>query len=161
MDNIKSDLGKATGLRADVETKKHGGSGGTSFTLTNGSHAVTKLKVWTDTGCGFRSDRDLVKDIEITWDDGTKRHITGNQDGNSSDITFQDKEKVSTMTLRTGNRVDKVSLTTTNSRKFDEGQDHGTAYSQRVGNGVLLGFEGTFDAADKELISIGSKFATD
>ena len=157
----------ATSLKAAVTTKSTGGSGGTSFTLTKEKHVVTKIQVWTNTGsktsAGDWSDRQLVKDIELTWDNGDTDNITGNQSGDSVDFDFNDKEKVTSMTIRTGGRVDKISFVTDKKeddefRTFTAGQDHGSPHTQSVGKGFLYGFHGTYDQAQKELISLGAKF---
>lgn len=157
----------ATSLKAAVTTKSTGGSGGTEFTLTNQEHAVTKIQVWTDIGSNTKdgnwSDRQLVKDIELTWSNGTTSNITGNQSGNSVDFKFNDKEKVTSMTIRTGNRVDKISFDTDKKedgeyRKFAAGEDHGSEHTQTVGKGILYGFRGYYDTTKNELISVGAKF---
>ncbi|GAO15274.1 uncharacterized protein UV8b_04910 [Ustilaginoidea virens] len=158
MDSLQHGLGHATGLKPDVNTKDAGGSGGKDFYLTNGKHVVTKVKVWTDTGSGDWKDRDLVKDIEVTFDDGMTAHVTGNQTGNSSDLEFGEKEKVASMVFRTGARVDKVYFKTDLDNELSQGTENGSPHDQNVGNGVLLGFHGRWDETNKELIALGSRF---
>lgn len=162
MADIGSGLGHATGIMADVSTSSTGGTDTgdyvKAYTLTHGEYTVKKIQVWTATGSGRWKDRQLVKDIELTWTDGHVNHITGNQSGNSTDLTFEDAEKVKSLTLRTGDRVDKVELITDQDHELKEGEDHGSEKVQRIGGGGLLGFTGNWDTVNKELISIGSKF---
>ncbi|KAF2681847.1 hypothetical protein K458DRAFT_391362 [Lentithecium fluviatile CBS 122367] len=147
--DAQSKLG-VTSLNA-VTTKSEGVSGSKEFTLTNQQLAVTKIEVWTDTGSktkdGDFHDRQLVKDIELTWNNGVTSNITGNQSGNSKDFDFNDKEKATSMTIRTGGRVDKISF---NTDKEEDGK--------YLGKGILYGFHGHYDQTEKELISIGAKF---
>jgi hypothetical protein len=154
-------------LKAAVSSKDTGGSGGTAFTLTKQNHAVTKIEVWTDIGSNTKdgdfTDRLLVKDIELTWDDGSTGNVTGNHDGNSVDFDFNDKEKVTSMTIRTGARVDKIAFVTDKEedgeyRTFSAGQNHGNPHALSVGKGILYGFHGHYDKSQRELVSLGAKF---
>lgn len=133
------------------------------FTLTHGSHPVTKVTVWIGKGAGCLSDRNLVKGIKITWDDGSHQSAKGGEIGDCLKETFpfNDEENVKDMIIRTGSRVDKLSFSTTAtpSRKFEEGDNNGDEHTQYVGNGVLLGFTGTYNS--QELVSIGSTFDED
>jgi hypothetical protein len=158
-----------TTLKADVSTKSTGGTGGTEFTLTNGKAGVKKIKVTTDTGsktsAGDWSDRQLIKDIHLTWTDNTTENITDYKNGNwiDFDIDPDNNEKITKMTIRTGGRVDKIYLETDKEvkgeyRTFSAGQENGSEHEQTVGKGILYGFHGTYDKGTKELISLGTLF---
>lgn len=144
-----------------VSNGKQGGAGGTDFTMTDKEVAVETITVWVDDGSGNYKDRKLIKAIQVKWTDGKER-VHGNQSGNSHEFTFDDGEKVKSLVLYTGDRVDRIILTTDGDRVFDQGgKDYsngkgGTKHDQDVGNGILLGFKG--DADDNELISLGSVF---
>ncbi|KAL2814844.1 hypothetical protein BDW59DRAFT_167034 [Aspergillus cavernicola] len=106
-----------TVLSPIVKNTSEGGTGGTDFIITNGSHAVKEVRVWIAKGSGTWSDRDLVKAIKVTWEDGKKSAVKGNQSNTNGYIFyFNDNEKVSDMTIRTGDRVDKLIFNTTDSR---------------------------------------------
>jgi hypothetical protein len=77
-------------------------------------------------------------------------------DANKHTFTFHDSETVTSMDLWTGDRVDKISFTTSDNRTFTQGGTGGTKYSQEIGIGVLYGFTGSYDS--DELVSIGSVF---
>jgi hypothetical protein len=147
------------GLKDVVTNTTTGGSGGTCFTLTNGNLAVRKVSVWVGTGGGKWNDRELVTAMSITWTDGSEQGPVGNAVGTQYDFTFHDNETVAGMQLWTGDRVDKISFTTSENRKFEKGGTGGGSHTQVVGNGTLLGFIGTYDS--DELVSIGSKFKED
>ncbi|KAL5337915.1 hypothetical protein BJX70DRAFT_368025 [Aspergillus crustosus] len=159
-DTISQGISSVFGAQPIIKNKNTGGSGGTDFTLTHDSHPVKTLNVWVTKGSGVWSDRDLVKAIQVTWDDGKKSAVKGNKSNADEYVfSFGDDEKVKSMTLRTGDRVDKIKFDTTNDNEFAEGGDNGTAYDQKIGNGVLLGFKGA--ANSDELVSLGSVFDED
>ncbi|KAL4881946.1 hypothetical protein BJY04DRAFT_51803 [Aspergillus karnatakaensis] len=156
----KDTLTSAIGSKPTIKNKNEGGSGGTDFTLTHGNHAVTEVHVWVDKGSANWSDRDLVKAIQVTWSDGKVSTVKGNSDNHNEAIfSFEDAEKVKDMTLHTGDRVDKIAFNTTQDNDFAAGGEYGSAHDQKVGNGVLLGFKGSFNS--EELISLGSIFDED
>ncbi|CAI6091563.1 unnamed protein product [Clonostachys chloroleuca] len=132
-----------------------------SFTIRNELNAVQTITVWIADGSGNFSNRKLVKAIKVKYSDGTER-AHGNQTGTSHSFKFDSGEKVKSMSIWTGLRVDRIKWVTHNNRTFDHGgKDYtdgkgGTEYPQDVGNGILLGFEGTRDA--NELVSLGSSF---
>ncbi|KAK7177894.1 hypothetical protein PSPO01_16056 [Paraphaeosphaeria sporulosa] len=148
--DAQSELG-AISIKPGFTNKTTGGSGGTKFKLINEEHHVKKIEVWTDTGSNTKdgnwSDRQLIKDIELTWDDNTSSNITGNQSGDSVDFIFKVDEKVTSMTIRTGARVDKISFVT--NKKEDD------VY---LAQGILYGFHGYYNETKNELISLGAKF---
>ncbi|KAI1121565.1 Jacalin-like lectin domain-containing protein [Nemania abortiva] len=144
-------------MKSFVNNQTTGGSSGTAFTLTNQSHPVTSISVWIARG-KTHSDRDLVKAIKVTWSDG-KDLTKGNKTGNEYSFDFNDNEKVKSLAIWTGDRVDKIKLTTDGDRTFEKGGWGGSSHSQDVGNGVLLGFTGT--ANSDELVSLGAKFKED
>jgi len=133
-----------------------GGASGTAFTSQEPRLSI--ITVWVDKGAGQWSNRDLVKDIELTWDTGSKSSITGNHTGKPYAFQFANDEKISRMTIFTGDRVDQITFVTTKSRDFKAGGSNGTAHGQDIGNGILLGFHGVWSSTDKELITLGSKF---
>ncbi|KAL4867761.1 hypothetical protein BDV12DRAFT_197911 [Aspergillus spectabilis] len=145
------------GIQPIIKNKTTGGTGGTDFTVTHDSRAVKTLHVQIAKGSGGWSNRDLVKAIQVTWDDGKNSAVKGNK-ANADEYVFSfgDDEKVKSMTLRTRERVDKISFDTTDANTFAEGGDNGTAYDQKIGNGVLLGFRGV--ANSDELVTLGSVF---
>ncbi|OAP55339.1 hypothetical protein AYL99_10312 [Fonsecaea erecta] len=153
-----------TGTKAIVTNSDKGGSSGTAFTLTDNKIAVKKITVWVDNGSGGYSDRKLVKAIKLDWTDGKERE-RGNKTGTSYSFEFDDNEKVDSLDLWTGDRVDRIKLTTDGGRTFDHGgMDYtggkgGTKHSEEVGNGILLGFDGRADS--NELISLGAVFKED
>jgi len=145
------------GLVHIVSNPNHGGSSGTDFTLTNGNFAVKTLNVWIAKGSNGWSDRDLVKAIEIVWTENTDITVQGSKtDATQHSFTFHDGETVTSMDLWTGDRVDKISFTTSENRTFTQGGTGGTQYSQQIGIGVLFGFKGSYNS--DELVSIGSVF---
>lgn len=149
---------------ASVKTTAQGGSGGTTFTSSIPEPRITKLKAWVDKGAGEWSNRDLVKDVELTWNTGAKSSITGNHNGTAEDFQFANDEKIKRMTIFTGARVDQITFVTDKKdsngkdRTFSAGGSNGTAHAQSTGKGVFLGFQGTWSGTDKELVSLGSQF---
>ncbi|KAH8690355.1 hypothetical protein GQ44DRAFT_667452 [Phaeosphaeriaceae sp. PMI808] len=137
-----------------------GGTSGTEFTSSSPilEPRISIITVWVDKGAGQWSDRDLVKDIELTWNTGFKSSITGNHTGKPYAFQFANDEKISRMTIYTGDRVDQITFQTTMNREFKAGGSHGTAHGQDTGKSILLGFHGTWSSTDKELITLGSKF---
>lgn len=142
----------------------NGGSGGTDFKITDSMNAVKTITVWIDNGSGNNSDRKLVKAIKVKWSSGKERE-KGNQTGTSHSFDFDDNEKVKSLVLWTGDRVDRIVLKTDGDRTFDQGgKDYtkgrgGTAHDDGVANGILLGFNGRSDS--NELIALGSVFKED
>lgn len=98
-----------------------------------------------------------MKGIEVTLKGGTTR-IAGSKTGVKSSFDFDEGEKVTKMSLWTGSRVDKLSLTvaTQGRASFEKGGPNGTEHAQQLGNGILLGFSGTYDS--NELISLAAIF---
>jgi len=141
-----------------------GGPGGTDFSLSNDLIAIRKVTVWVHNGSGANSDKKLIKAIKIEWTDGTTRS-KGNESGAEHSFKFDTNERVTSLSLWTGSRVDRIQMTTSGSRTFDHGgKDYtngrgGKKYAQQVGEGTLLGFKGTYDS--NELISLGSIFKED
>jgi hypothetical protein len=133
----------------------------TTFTLRDSLVAVQTITVWIDKGSTGYTDRDLVKAIQIDWTDGTGRS-QGNKTGNSHSFDFNDGEKVTSLSLWTGDRVDRILLKTDKPRTFDQGgKDYtggkgGTEHPQELGTGILLGFAGSSDS--DELVSLGAIF---
>ncbi|KAJ4305537.1 hypothetical protein N0V90_001068 [Kalmusia sp. IMI 367209] len=153
-----------TNIKDAISNKSEGGSGGTSFTLVKQEYAVLKIKVWTDKGSGNYSDRQLIKDIQLTWDNGASEYITGNHSGNSANFDFNDNEKVTQMIIRAGDKVDKISFTTDKEkdgtlRSFSAGDENGSPCPQQLGVGIFVGFHGTYDPVNKELNSLGADFS--
>jgi hypothetical protein len=83
-------------------------------------HAVETLTVWVDDRSGNYSNRKLVKAIKVKWDDGKER-VTGNQTGISHSFKFDEEEKVTSLVLWAGDRVDRIQLKTDGKRVFDHG----------------------------------------
>jgi hypothetical protein len=141
-----------------------GGSVGTDFSVSENLVAVKQVTVWVDDGSGVYSDRKLIKAIKTEWTDGTSRS-EGNQSGVSHSFQFDDSEKVTSLSLWTGDRVDRIQMKTSGSRTFDHGgKDYtngrgGKENSQDIGEGTLLGFNGKYDS--NELISLGTIFKED
>lgn len=161
----KSDFDSAnvTGIKAVVSTEKHGGSetdpGVTTFTLRNGLTPVEQITVWIAKGADGWKDRDLVKAIKVKWTDG-EDDTKGNETGNKHTFKFQQDEKVKSMDIWTGNRVDRIKIVTDkNASPFDQGGKNGTVHAQELGNRILLGFQGSYDK--NELISLGAIFKED
>jgi hypothetical protein len=150
-----SDAPNPIGIRADVVNQGSGGPGGTAFTLTDDANPVKKLTVWVARGGSPWTDRDLVKAIKVEWKDG-KQRAQGNQTGNAHSFTFDEGETVTALDLWTGDRVDRISMTTSEGRTFDHGGKYGNKHSEELGNGVLIGFVGS--AGENELVSLGAIF---
>lgn len=141
-------------VQPKVGNETQGGDGGDTFTINDTLIPVREIKVWIAKGAGDWTDRDLVKAIEVELTDGTKRAY-GNKKGTSYSFKFDEGEKVTSLDLYTGARVDRIMLKTS-SRTWDHGGKGGTAHHQDVGNGILLGFDGSADS--NELISLGAIF---
>ena len=153
--DVIKDEGNPGEVKPIVTNPTQGGSTGDSFTLTNNDSAVKELSVWIAKGAGGWSDRDLIKAIEVKWDNKTRSK--GNKTGTQHTIKFDDDEKVKELKLWTGNRVDKISLKAENhDHDFVHGGTNGTEHKENIGNGILIGFVGSADS--NELVSLGSKF---
>ncbi|MCJ1317359.1 hypothetical protein MMC15_002682 [Xylographa vitiligo] len=148
------------GVQRLVTNTTTGGSGGTKFTLTNGKKAVKQISVWVARGSNGWNDRDLIKAVKLTWKDEEERTATGKKEG-ATEYTFEfhDDETVTDLQIWTGDRVDRLKLTTSENRRFEKGGTGGAVHSEQIGNGVLLGFTGYADS--QELISLGTKFKED
>jgi hypothetical protein len=153
-----ADVTNPIGIRADVVNQNVGGTGGTAFTLTDDANPVKKVTVWVARGGSPWTDRDLVKAIKVEWKDG-KQRAQGNQTGNAHSFTFDEGEKVTALDLWTGDRVDRISIKTSEGRTFDHGGDYGYKHSEELGNGVFIGFTGS--AGANELVSLGAIFKED
>ncbi|OAA72468.1 Mannose-binding lectin [Cordyceps fumosorosea ARSEF 2679] len=125
------------------------------FEISENLNAVNTVTVWVDNGSGSFSNTKLIKAIKVKYGDGTER-TKGHTTGTTYSFTFDNNEKMKTMSLWAGARVDRIKWETRGGRTFDHGGTGGSEYTQDVGNGILLGFTGTKD--DNELVSLGSIF---
>ncbi|KAK7227584.1 hypothetical protein V2G26_015587 [Clonostachys chloroleuca] len=137
-----------------VGNPHNGGSTGDPFTISNAFNAAQTVTVWIAKGTRW-SDRDQVKAIKVVYADGTER-ASGNQTGTSHSFKFDSNERVTSMGIWTGDRVDKIKWVTNHNRTFEHGGWGGTEHYEELGNGILLGFSGTADS--HELISLGASF---
>jgi hypothetical protein len=140
-----------------VDNPPPGGSTGDPFTISNSLNAAQTVTVWIAKGTRW-SDRDQVKAIKVVYADGTAR-VHGNQTGTSHSFKFDSDERVTSMGIWTGDRVDRIKWETNQNRTFDHGGWGGTEHSEELGNGILLGFSGSADS--HELISLGASFKED
>jgi hypothetical protein len=145
-----------TGIVDIMKNPVHGGTGGTTFSISDDLIAVQTITVWVGPGSGTT----LVLGIKVDWTDGKSRSKgnTSNTNGSSS-FKFDEGEKVTSMSLWTGDRVDRLLMKTDGDNTFDQGGTGGTEQPQGIGNGILLGFQGSYDS--NELVSLGSIFKQD
>lgn len=146
-------------MSGEIKNPITGGDGGNEFEFLNDDLPVRKLRVWYAAGSNDWSDRDLVKSLQVEWENGAISSIVGQQNTDSSTLKehiFKTDEKVMEMVLYTGDRFDRLHMKTDKGKGFDAGGKHGTHKRQDLGNGILLGFRGASD--ENELRRIGSIF---
>ena len=140
----------------------------TDFSVSENLSAVSAITVWVDAGDGNYSDRDLVKGIKVQWANGQVAS-KGEEAGTSHLLNIQSDEKVTSLSVWVGDRLDRIRLTTDKKKgAFDCGgmdYTHGRGGKKYVtdpknlGNGILLGFVGRLDSA--RLISLAGIFEED
>ncbi|KAI1202565.1 hypothetical protein F5X97DRAFT_344746 [Nemania serpens] len=163
--NYESTGSIAATVKAEAHNEVQGGSTGTlDFKKQKDLNAVTGITAWVADGPGNYSDRKVVRGIEITWKDGTTR-LMGLKKGDSSVHSFDSDETVKSMSLWTGDLVDRIKIETTRTtweqggkeaESTKSGKTGGSEHVQKVGNGILLGFEGTSN--NDGLVSLGAIF---
>jgi hypothetical protein len=85
-----------------------------------------------------------------------KERIRGSQTGIPHSFEFNDDEKVTSMGMSAGDRVNRIFFVTDGGCVFDQKGEAGTRYDDFIGNSILLGFTGSFDAYG--LLSLGTVF---
>jgi hypothetical protein len=160
----------AGGTKAVVNNEATGGSSNNNsktFSFTDGLNPVEQLTVWVADGSGNYHNRKLIKALKVKYrnNGGTEDKI-GHETGTSYTFTFDKGDKVESLVLWTGDRVDRIVLKVANREAAWEhggtdtsGGKGGSAHSQELGNGILLGFHGKAD--DNELLSLGAIFKED
>ncbi|PWY76128.1 hypothetical protein BO94DRAFT_605431 [Aspergillus sclerotioniger CBS 115572] len=142
--------------RTDYEPK--GREEGSYFSAVRTDARVTRIDFWAGTwGKHF-----VVKRMGLTWENGESTTF-GNTDDNQQhrSITFDVKndERVAKLAFRQGWRLDQVWLKTTKGNEvLAGGFEGGIPPLLSVGNGVLLGFEGT---VAPDLVKIAPVYALD
>ncbi|KAK3303813.1 uncharacterized protein B0T15DRAFT_541316 [Chaetomium strumarium] len=157
----------AGGAKAIVNNEPTGGSSThnpKAFDFTDGLHPVEEITVWVADGSGNYHNRKLIKALKVKYrNNGETTDKIGNETGTSYTFTFDKGDKVESLVLWTGDRVDRIELKVANRKDswIHGGTDTsdgkgGTAHEQELGNGILLGFKGKAD--DNELLSLGAIF---
>ncbi|KAB8221616.1 mannose-binding lectin [Aspergillus novoparasiticus] len=126
-----------------VDNQPVGGTGGQPF-LTYSYERVRVIEAWQGDGSGPASDALVIKGIRLFWDNQDQPKSAGNLNGEHKSFDFEDGEKISSMTLQSGIRLDNIQFTTNLGRKFEAGGG-GAAHhptNENVGNGIFLGFHG-------------------
>ncbi|OJJ46411.1 hypothetical protein ASPZODRAFT_25537 [Penicilliopsis zonata CBS 506.65] len=135
-----------------------GGNGGDIFSAYGPSKSpVHTIDAWGDHGFDWATAFYIVKGVQLTFADGVKSAVFGTASGDHQSFTFNNGEKVKEMTIHASGRVDRIEITTNQSRSFAIGGSGGVPFSCHVGNGILLGFEGR-SAGDVD--AIGAAFQT-
>ncbi|KAK4235109.1 hypothetical protein C8A03DRAFT_37069 [Achaetomium macrosporum] len=152
----------AGGAKAIVNNEATGGSSDNTFRFTDGLNPVEEITVWVADGSGNYNNRKLIKAIKVKWRSSGRESKIGNETGNFYSFTFHEGDKVESLDLWTGDRVDRIVLKVKNRSKWEHGGTDtrdgkgGTAHSQELGNGILLGFYGSVN--NDELVSLGAIF---
>ncbi|KAJ5623002.1 hypothetical protein N7490_011607 [Penicillium lividum] len=120
---------------------QYGGSGGTPFLIHPSIPSPIKtLEVY----CGISDDPArpyVIRGLRVSWYIGPVSPLYGCETDRKSTYNFQPEERVVSMTIAGGVRLDSIDFTTTIG-KFRAGGDGGMTYGLDVGSGVIVGWQG-------------------
>ncbi|CAI7578509.1 unnamed protein product [Penicillium viridicatum] len=112
-----------------------GGNGGQPFQLYK-PIPVRSINVWVDKASG--GDWQIVKGIQIAWNDDTESDLAGTKSGVEKPFHFEKGEKVKNMEIWGYGRADSIKFSTDTSRRFEAGGKGGTGHIQDIGNAQAM-----------------------
>lgn len=119
----------------------YGGSGGAPFLIHPSVPSPIKtLEVY----CGISDDPQrpyVIRGLRVSWYIGPPSPLYGRETDRKSTYEFQPEERLVSMTIAGGVRLDSIEFTTTMGR-FRAGGDGGQPHRVEVGSGVIVGWQG-------------------
>ncbi|KAB8248572.1 hypothetical protein F9C07_145 [Aspergillus flavus] len=124
------------------------------FLLRNDDNCVTKVTAYV--GRYEPTGVDILYGIELTYKDGKRSIRVGTRGESSKSLSLGHGEKISHMVIRATDRVDGLEVKTNRDQHSTVGGSGGEHHEQNTGNGLLLGFHGTYKYG--QLWSMGGIF---
>ncbi|CAI7661063.1 unnamed protein product [Penicillium pancosmium] len=119
---------------------------------------VTGVEIWE--GWWYANQYWGIRKVQLTWETGERR-VFGTDSGaeryNAIWLNPRSGERITNLTTRIGEIWDYMSITTNRGQSMAAGGSGGVSYSWQLGNGVLLGFQGTLWPA--EIVRVGPVWA--
>ena len=124
------------------------------FLLRNDDNRVTKVIAYV--GRYEPTGGNILYGIELTYEDSKRSIRVGSRGESSKSLSLEHGEKISHMVIRATDRVDGMDVKTDRGQHFTVGGNGGEHHEQNTGNGLLLGFHGTYKYG--QLWSMGGIF---
>lgn len=119
---------------------------------------VTCIEIWE--GWWYATEYWGIRKVQLTWANGEKRFFGTDiraERYNVLRLNPQSGERITNLTTRIGEIWNYMSITTNKGQSMAAGGAGGVPYSWQLGNGILLGFQGT--CWPSEIVRVGPVWA--